>query len=104
MGKKFTVERSGMAFDGERSFVVDEDGDVVAEVWGRTKEKADRLAELVAKVFEADAYTTASKITPTPCKVRGCTKPKMDNSFSTSAELDGLCYDHATSNTTGRTE
>lgn len=51
---KFTVERSGMAYDGESSFVVNEDGDVVAEIWGRTKEEADRKAELVAKVFEED--------------------------------------------------
>ncbi len=41
--------------------------------------------------------TSASKVTPTPCKVRGCTKPKMDNSYSASAKLDGLCYDHAIS-------
>lgn len=51
---KYTVESSGFAFNGETAFVVDEEGVVMAEVYGRTVEEAKRKAALVAAALEAD--------------------------------------------------
>ena len=47
----FTVENSGMAYGDARTFVCDDEGNVIVEVFGGTEEEARLRAKIIAEAL-----------------------------------------------------